>query len=533
MPCIALPKAFRPHKLNMKPARICVPVYMGRFLFLRVLCIGLSIICLLKPNGLQAQRWAIPAYAKAYRLALKFKIDSARLLAGVERRNPEVEAQRLLILSLADVISNLASEKDIEPEGYTATQLKRIQYLEDVETEGAWSLHAQAELQLHAALSFGRYDDALSAVKYFLKGYNGNKAVVEKYPEFAPARKTHGLFNALIGVATAKPNMIMRLANIKGDVQEGVAEERLAATKAHAQQQEAILLYAFFTASFEEAPERARHVLLEYVNNERDDLGGLTMLAFNYKLAGEHGRALAAIRSRIQTEAHIPYHYPLLLEGTLWLEELGYDQAIPLLEQYIDLVSGRRFVKDLHYRLFLAYYLKGDLVKANEHFYAIRTQGEVGSDGDHYANEFSKRGIIPDKRLLRARLLYDGGFYSRAMASLDSIKPNYLTTTSELAEQVYRRARIAQKLNDTLAAERSYTATITIAGEDPSYFAPMACLQLGMLEYRRKNYANADSYLERARKYPSHEYKQSIDNRAAFWLKKTEKRKKGEPEEKY
>ena len=465
----------------------------------------------------------IPVYAKAYRLALKLKADSARLLTAIPSPDPEIEAQRLLIQSLTDMLENMVRENDDPPPGYLDRQDARIKTLDDVRHPGPWARHALAECYLHRGLSQGRFGQEIRAALSVTKAYSRSKDLYKDQPDFLPARKAVGVYQIVLGLIPGGRNWLMRLAGIKGDVEGGLVSLKQCAETPNAQQDEAILLYSLVQMYVRDQSEQGRANLLRYIHDQRDDLAGLTILASAYKYDHQQGRALAALKSIHRDGSHLPFYYPLLMEGELFLQDLQPDSAIPYLERYLAVCSQRRLVKNLHYQLFVAYYLKGDSLAANANFFAISSEGEVGTDGDRYALYFFKRGLIPDKRLLKARLLIDGGFTDRAQAILDSIPPGQLHSITDLAELSYRRARLAQRRKDTAAADRLFRLTVLTAADDPSYYAPMSCLQLGQIAYRAKRYDEARAWLERVSTYPVHEYKEGLDERARSWIKRVKK----------
>lgn len=489
--------------------------------------IGLGLcLCLLWVGQVEAQAF-LPAYAKAYRLAFKLKADSAYLLTATPSVDQEAEAQRQLVRSLTDMVANMVSEGDAPLPGYDDRQEERIDALDGQRKPGPWARHALAECYLHRALVQGRYGHEVKAGISFYKAYTRTKSLAHDQPGFLPARKSMGVYLMILGLMPIERNFFMKLAGIRGDVDAGLADLRRCSDSANAQQAEATLLYSLAQMYVRDQPEQGRANLIRYVNNEYDDLLGLTLLANVYKEDHQNGRALAALNVMQREKGHLPFYFPLLLKGELHLQALELDSAIPPLEQYLTVCSRQRLVKQLHYKLFVAYFLKGDSLAANAHFYAIHTDGEIGTDGDRYAEYFYNRGLIPDKRLLRCRVLYDGGFYERAQRILDSIPPSSLPTLNELAELSYRRARLAQRRKDTTTAQRLFLLTISTAGDDPSYYAPMSCLQLGQIALRRRQFDEARTWLERVKTYPRHEYKDGLDERADHALKRLRRAERG------
>jgi hypothetical protein len=462
-------------------------------------------------------------YGKAYRLALKLKADSARMLTSTQSLNPEIEAQRLLIHSLTDMIENLVREDDEPLPSYFDRLEERLDYLQNIRKPGPWARHALAECFQHRAIAQGRYGQNIRAGISFAKAYFKTKELVKDYPDFLPAQKSYGIYLMVVGLMPSNDNFLLRWVGFSGNVDQGIVTLKRCVDTPNAQQAEATLLYCLAQMYIRDQPENGRALLLQYIGNQADDLAAMTLLASVYKEGHQNGRGLAAIKAIKKDKSHLPFYYPLLLEGELYLNDIETDSAVVKLEKYLSVCSRKRLVKQLHFKLFLAYHLLGDSTNANANFYAIGNEGEVGTDGDRYALYFYNRGLIPDKRLIRARLLYDGGYDARAQAALDSINPGSLKTLNELTELQYRRARLAQRAKDTVSAKRLFTLTISTAGDDPSYYAPMSCLQLGRIALAEKRFVDAQAYYERAKTYPKHEYKTGLNERANAGLKRVKR----------
>ena len=464
-----------------------------------------------------------PDIAFAYRLATKLKVDSARTIAN-QPRSGDDWAQAQITLTMADLVENLVIERNEQPAGLEERFESRIEQLEKSET--VWGRHALAETKLAYGMIEARYGENFSAFKKIRSAYHLERDLLKEAPDFLPAIKAMGVYNTILGLATRQYKWTMKMLGLAGDYKTGLEQLRRAATQPNAQQRDAQLLLAVFETGMEEKPDEGLRLLAAYTGAEADDVLGLTAQAFQLMRAGRNEEALSIIRTYRKDTGQLPYYYPLLIEGQLWLQRLQYDKARALLEKYLEVCSEKRFVKDLHYQLFLAEYLYGNESMANQHYYAITTQGNTGSDGDRFALYFAKRGIIPNKMLLRARLLFDGGFYDRALTTLDSIRPIELRTNMEQTEYIYRRARIEHKQGKLPEAQRHYEGVLAIAGLDPSYFAPMSCLQLGDMSVKQNELAKAADYYQRAERYPEHEYKESLDYRAGRALKRVRKKMK-------
>jgi len=108
----------------------------------------------------------------------------------------------------------------------------------------------------------------------------------------------------------------------------------------------------------------------------------------------------------------------------------------------------------------------------------------------------------------------DGGYFEKANHILESLGPEDVPSQRDQVEYNYRKARLAHKLNDLETATKYYKQSITLSGDQPWYYAPNACLQLGYLAWDQGDAVLARDYFNQALSYNKHEYKNSIDSKA-------------------
>lgn len=105
---------------------------------------------------------------------------------------------------------------------------------------------------------------------------------------------------------------------------------------------------------------------------------------------------------------------------------------------------------------------------------------EPVTPNDRQARTEAAEGL-PDPRLLRARLLYDGGYYEPCISWCQEIQGSMRSVPRMEGEVLYRQARAEQRLGRTTAAIRSYLGVIDRKDAIRSYLVPNAALQLGHL----------------------------------------------------
>jgi len=144
--------------------------------------------------------------------------------------------------------------------------------------------------------------------------------------------------------------------------------------------------------------------------------------------------------------------------------------------------------------------------------------GDAVSDEDKSAYADAKSGRKPHKKLLKARLLFDGAYYNDALEVLNQIDKASLINEWYRVEFHYRKGRILDEMDRIQEAKEAYMLTILKGRELPTFFCPNACIKLGYIYEREGNKERASHYYDKALDYNNHEYKNSIDAEAKAGL---------------
>jgi len=88
---------------------------------------------------------------------------------------------------------------------------------------------------------------------------------------------------------------------------------------------------------------------------------------------------------------------------------------------------------------------------------------------------------MPDPDLLRARLLFDGGYYSKCLEMSGKLLKNGDYSRREVGELYYRMARCEQRLGKKSSAIGYFLKVVEDAENIQSYLVPNSALQLGHL----------------------------------------------------
>jgi tetratricopeptide (TPR) repeat protein len=127
---------------------------------------------------------------------------------------------------------------------------------------------------------------------------------------------------------------------------------------------------------------------------------------------------------------------------------------------------------------------------------------------------------MPNPGLLKARLLFDGGYYTKALTSLSDDKADDFSSIKDKTEYNYRLGRINDALGKDDAALINYQNAIAVGKNLKYYYAAKAAVQMGKIYENKKNIAKAKSYFNVAINMSGHEQENSIENEAKQGLRR-------------
>jgi tetratricopeptide (TPR) repeat protein len=168
---------------------------------------------------------------------------------------------------------------------------------------------------------------------------------------------------------------------------------------------------------------------------------------------------------------------------------------------------GRHFKEEANQKIAWSYLLRDDIDGYRRAMENIA--GGSRSGGDENAAREAAGGRPPHPGLLRARLLFDGNYCTRARAQLEAIDPQQLTQEEQL-EYFYRTGRVLDGLNDYDGALSFYLSTVQIGRNNPAFYACKAALQAGLIEEKRQNKAEAIKHFQTCLDISPEEYKTGL-----------------------
>ncbi|MBB4078818.1 hypothetical protein GGR28_001435 [Lewinella aquimaris] len=385
---------------------------------------------------------------------------------------------------------------------------RRIVALEGGDETSPYYNYALAEARLHRSLTDLRFERHLAAFRNLNRAYKNLRDNAERFPDFLPTYKDLGLLHAAVGSIPPQFKWGVELfSSLTGTIAGGRAELRRALQdKDGPFYLETRVLNAFMELHLADRPDLAyRSITALNLKPAKNNLHCF-ILASVLMHNDRNGEALVLLerQRRGGTEADFPYLDFML--GQAKLRNLN-PQARAHFQSFLLRYPGRHFREEALQKIAWSYLLEGNLPRYHRAMAEIEGGSRAG--GDESAVREAAAAHAPHLGLLRARLLFDGGYFLRARAELDAINLATLSPDEKL-EYRYRTGRVLGGLKDYAGALSFYEHTITTGRNNPAYYACNAALQAGLLEEERANYTTAKKYFQTCLEISPAEYRTGL-----------------------
>ncbi len=455
-----------------------------------------------------------PNLQKAYSEVFKLKVQSGRELLSKENpKNPF----RIYVEDFADMTELINSENEKQYEKWISKEDKRLDLIEELDEKSPFNRFLRAEIKLHWALIKIRFGHEVKAGFNVIQAYKLLEENQKLFPNFLPNLKSLGCLHVLIGSVPDKQRWISKLLGLRGNIQLGMNELRLVATD-KIWGMESKFCTVFIQAYILKFDDKQNAEMLQFANSQSDNLI-INMVATAISLKDNRTEQAIELLKRTPRDAEY-LHFPIfeLYKAETQLFKGNYPQAVSAYQNYLRTFKGQTFLKDTYYKMFLCIWLMGDEKKAKLYLSKINERGNTIAESDKVAQKFyenfQKTKTLPNKILIKLRLLFDGGYFEEAQNELVSLTEKSFTNKKDQAEFNYREGRVYQKLNQLDKAVNYFEKSLALTGSEEWVFAPNSALQLGYIQQQKGKKNKAKAYFEQAIAYKNHEYKTSVDNKA-------------------
>ena len=398
-----------------------------------------------------------------------------------------------------------------------------IDAVKDGDEESPYYRVCLAELYLLRASVRAKFHQSFGAAFDAYRAYRLFKDNEEDFPTFMPQHIGLGFLHAAIGSIPDNYKGYAKFVGLEGDIQQGVRQLELAyqLTLLHPDYKylrtKAALVLSFAKHQLQQEAQ------FDLTKLELDVQGSLLLSYLQARILMQQGRnneAIETLEQRPVGAEYFSFYYLDYLLGKAKLSRMDEDAPV-YLEKYLRHFKGQNYFKSAYRYLSWHYLLRDNREKYLYYREKVKTEGNTYVGADQEAEKEADEE--PNVVLLRARLLFDGGYYEKALDFLNSKDPDSTyTSPKEQITYYYRLGRIYQRLEDTVQATGSYREVIRLNEDRDSYFAANAALQMALMYEHTGNKEQAASFYKACLKYKNYAYYDGISQKAKAGLSRVE-----------
>lgn len=451
----------------------------------------------------------------AYTALLSLKVEESLQLIEEERRTNPDNLIPVLLYNYSDCLPLLFNGDPAAYKGFKDRTNKRMEEIEQGDPASPWYLFCKASLNFQSAAVRIRFNDFLSGGTAFRRAHLQFRENAKKFPEFPYNQLFLGLNEALIGTVPDSYKWLSNLLGMKGDVRKGTGKVTMLLnnTEAPLFREEAVF-YASYLSFFLLSDKAGAWGIIE--RQAPDDKNNLVFTFMKANLALNSNRAATAERILKQRNKGPEYmEVPMLeyLTGLALLHKI--DPQTPVyIKRFIGSSPGNMYRKDAWQKLSIYYHITGDRKQALHCKQKILEVGTTQIDADKQAQRYAEAKQLPHPVLLKARYQCEGGYFSRALETLDPLRPSQLPSEGDRTEYFYRYGRAYALKGNFEGALPFYEKAIEMGAGRPEQFAARSAVELAELYEDRGNRSRALQYYRRALLMKNEDYKSSLDQRA-------------------
>lgn len=452
---------------------------------------------------------------EAYQDIIQLKLDAGQKILDAEKKRDPGNLIPLFLENYIDFFILFFNEDPVEYQARKGMLDQRIKWMNEGPESSPFYLFTHSVIHFQWAAIKIKFGDNWDAGWEFRRSFLQSKELEKKFPSFVPARMLSGAMKVVAGTIPDGYKWLSSLLGIKGNIKEGMdmLDKVLKAddVTSHWFRKEATFYYLYLQFYIE---NKHKEVFTYIQNLDIKNNYLFAYLAAN--LAINDQRAAYAEQVMRQRSREGGY-----LAMPVWDLEMGYvllchqsSEAHVYLDRFVNTFKGRFYVKDALQKLSWYYYLNGDMTRATQCRTQILSKGGAESDADKQALKEAKSGKWPDRVLLKARLLSDGGYYGEALQSLQGKGSGDFRTSEDKCEFAYRLGRIYDGLGRSNEAVSAYLTAIKTGEHLKEYFAARAALQTGYIYEQQGDKTIAVDYFQKCLSLKDHDYKNSLDQKA-------------------
>ncbi|MCF8238058.1 MAG: tetratricopeptide repeat protein [Saprospiraceae bacterium] len=487
-------------------------------------------VCFFSPMAVRAQptlRFTRPAM-EAHRAITRLEFSGAReILRDIKRQDPRNAVGDFLQFEL-DFLGCLTSEEPMVLDRFQRLAQGRIDRIQKVSDTEVWKHFCLGEMYMMRGILASRRQAYLQAVSDIRKGYQATQTGLKRFPRFLPCRRDAAVLRILMGTLPDRYQWALEwISGIDGDLVEGIEElrgiRRILSKQGHFLSMDTGFLEAVISHYILGQREEALALGETLYARDPDHPLLLFLLATLQQENGYNDVTIRLLSQRIRDPRRAPFPYLEYLTGKAYLYALNFTAAEHAIEDFLESWPGTSLRADALQKLAWCSLLQGNTAGYTRMMAQCAAIKESSLDQDKQAQLDAVEGIVPHTDLLRARLLFDGGYLDRTTQVLDGIDVASFHRESERIEYAYRRGRMAQVTGQFDQAIQHFTQCWEEGREASFHYACAGSLQAGNIYLGRGQSLEARKWYQRCLDLSPDRYRDGLHQKAKAGLLQLER----------
>ena len=360
----------------------------------------------------------------SYSHIINLEFEEANELLSIEQKNNPTNKIIVLQNNYIDFLTIIIGE---DQTFFTAAKDKksdRIDFLKVGDQDSPYYLYAQAEIHLQWAFARLKFEEYLTAAYEIQKAYSLLEENQEIFPDFKLNNKGLGILHALIGAVPNQYQWAFSLAGMQGSVGSGLGKLKvlLQDEEMELYRNEILFLIAFLQMSMTNDQVAYKQLLTEIGDGYLDNyLLNFAAARLTHAL-GENDLTLNVLENRPANQGKFSFYYLDYLQGMALLYKLDFENSKKYFTRFLKHFKGNNYIKSAYHKLAWITSLQGEADKTKFYFQQVISEGSSSVDEDKVALKDALKDYIAHAVVLRTRLLYDGGYYEKALMEISMMQ---------------------------------------------------------------------------------------------------------------
>lgn len=469
-------------------------------------------------------------YKNAYQkiIQLKFK-DAQTDILQLKKTQP----QNALIPYLESYIDFLTLFINEEKKDYEFRLDKRDDKLEIIKNSNKNSPYyylSQAEIYLQWAFVKFKFGDYMSGSLDFKRAYDLIILNQKKYPNFSLNLKCEGIITTILGVFPEKYEWMLSLIGMHGSIEKGLSLIDAYAVFINSNnnyaylKEECVIFEILIHQNISSNLNKVEDLLVKIKNTPAYHNPISVFVYASACLQNNKAQQTIDFIKEVdyKNNKYFYFSYINYQMGDAKLRNLDAD-AKNYFQEFINTFNGIHYIKSAYQKLAWCYLISNDLEAYKRTIKKCLNNDIKIVDADQQAYKEAKEKKIPNAALLKARLLFDGGYFDKAKNKIHAIHTSELKTQEDSIEYIYRKGRIYDKLSDYDKAIDYYKKTIDAGKNLSFYYASNSAYHAGIIFEKKEKYDLAYNFFNKAINMTNHDYESSIEQKSKAGLGRIQK----------